>query len=192
MKVLSRINRGVILTAVVLTAVITYLFVLSTIRSTDRPAIRELCAGYIQAAIQYTLLPERFRTDPASMTATVKEQYLLEMETALGPFYIKDEQIRKFNLDNQKSRLASQMRGVGVVFDYQKTIQKYQSFAYNKDLVTVTVITHTVYDGPVMKNRSLGRQKAIGETSDTLVLKKEGGEWHIVYAVLIIPGNEGS
>ena len=190
MKVWTKINRGALLTAIVLIGVIIYLAALSAARRAELPQIQALAADYITAEAKYALLPAQYRAEQPQMGEAARKQYLADMAGTLGAFYVQDEKIRQFNLNRLQQNLESQMRGEGMIYDYQKTIQKTDSVVYEKDLVKVIMTVNTVYDGPVSgANAGASRQKVVQGTQDTVVLQKEDGVWRVVYALLNTPGS---
>ncbi len=189
MKFIAKINRGAILTAVVLILVAAYLIGLSISQNMAKAEIRQVCGEYVQTEIRYSMIPEQYRSEQPDMPAADQELYLADMAKDLKAFYIDNEAISKISIDKIRSRLMGQMNGIDVVYDYQKTIAKYNSFEFDQGMVTVTLVSNTVFDGTLYNNMIPGRQKEIGETTDTIILQKVDGIWKVVVANLVQPGN---
>jgi len=192
MKKLDKINRGAMLTAFVLLCVIGYLVGLALVQNAAKPVIEQLCSDYIRTEVRYSMLPAQYRAEAPGMPDAERAAYLADMAKDIKAYLIDDELTSKFTVDNLQTRLENQMNGIGVIYDYQKTIVKFDSIIFSDGIVTVSVRTNTVFDGPVNNSLSIDRQQMAVETTDTLVVQKDGGQWKVVYASLTSPATDNS
>lgn len=58
MKLLKKINKGVVLTVIVLLVLIIYIVTLEIKRNSEKPNIEEACKDYIELINKYAVLPE--------------------------------------------------------------------------------------------------------------------------------------
>lgn len=188
MKFISKINRGAIVTAAVLIGVVVYLVVLSWTQAAEKVEIEKVCAEYIKTEVGYSMLPTKYRIEKPDMPAAESKQYLAEMAESLQAFYLENDQVIKFNLERVQNELQKQMSGIGVIYDYQKTIAKFSSFVFDGKNVTVAMRVNTVLDGPSNDGMATSRQKSVEETEDTMILQKVDGLWKVAYANLNKPG----
>jgi hypothetical protein len=187
MKLLRKLNRGAILTFVIVLGVVIYLIVLSAGRQAEIPRIKVAAEQYVQAEIAWQMLPEKYRVEKASMPDAEYQAYIADLSVKIRSLYIDNEPIVQSLIRRLKVDLVQQAKGQGVVFAFQKTISKYERFEFDGDLVTVTMTTQTIYDGPSGTGGGTARMKTVGETTDTLILQKVADQWKIVFANLVRP-----
>jgi hypothetical protein len=192
MSFLKKINRGAIVSVIILLSVIVYLVALAVSKSLEMPAIRKVCADYISTEVSYSMLPEAYRTAAPDMPAVEKEQYLADMKQDISSFLVSDGKTGQLILDRLQASLEQQMSGDSVIYEYQKTIIKFESAVFSEELVTVTLQSETVYDGPFPGNdgsTAATRQRQVQNLTDTVILKKIGGEWKVFFASLLTPNS---
>jgi hypothetical protein len=191
MKFLSKINRGAILTAGVILAVIAYLIVNAVTQSTQKPAIKQVCEAYLQQEVSYNMLPAQFRKDKPGMSDTALKEYLDSMKADIIAYYPKNEQSYRYLIDNLTSDLTGQTEGVNVVYAYEKTILTYDKMIFDGDTVEVSFTSDTTIEqvDPYGTGSSV-KEKLTAEVADTIILQKISGEWKVIYASINRPYNE--
>lgn len=187
MKLFKKINRGLIVTTVVLAAVVIYLVTLWIAQGKEKPVVEEICQKYINTAVSYEMLPEKYRKDTPDINKEELDSYISSMTTDLKAFYTDKEQTYKHLIDRNKSDLENQAQGIGVVYKYQKDIKEFKDFAFEGNSVTVTILTDTVLDGPNIYSAGSPRENISAQTTDTITLQKTDGKWKIIYAYLQPP-----
>ncbi|MHB8963068.1 MAG: hypothetical protein ACYC5K_07915, partial [Saccharofermentanales bacterium] len=143
MKWLSKINRGAILTAVVILCVIVYLVALSIINSAQIPAIEQLCGEYLADEVRYSMLPEGQRKDVPDMTDAQLEEFLKEMSDAISSYYPEGEEYSRFAVKSKTADLIAQSAGQGIIYSYSKTIKDFTRYIFDKNTVTVSFTSDT-------------------------------------------------
>lgn len=186
-KFLKKINRGVILTVVLLLGVVIYLVALSAVQAREKPVLENLCRQYVEKEIAYLLLPEQYRPIEAEVPDAELATYIAEMENAIRPFYIENEQIFQLAVDRISARLQGQAEGWSRILVYEKSIQDFNSFEFDGNKVTVKFKSLTTVErsGGEFKEQPEGRQ--VGETEDLIVFQKIDGQWQVLYAELNEP-----
>lgn len=177
-----KINRGVILTTVIALAVVTYLVALSVIRNADKPAIEEVCTKYIQADINYSMLPKEYRIDNPKMPKVELDKYIADMTNDIKAYYSDNTQSSKYFIDTLKINIEDQAKGTGVIYDYKKEILGFKSYTYKNDTVTVKIVTNTTFENS-------SREKVLQQTDNFITLQKIDNEWKVVYSNLSLPMN---
>ncbi|MHB1485604.1 MAG: hypothetical protein ACYCYI_13230 [Saccharofermentanales bacterium] len=183
MKYLSKINRGAILTAAVILAVITYLVMTSAIQKKEIPEIKKICEDYIQTEVKYNMLPALYRKDDPRMPKAELDTFLAKMKTDITAYYPPDERYFKYAIEKIANDLTSQSEGRSVVFQYTKTIAEYKDIIFDKNTVDVTILTNTTVEAKGLAG-NLDTDKITQEVSDNIILQKTGGEWKVIYANL--------
>lgn len=194
MRILSKINRGVILTVVVLVGVAGYLIGLEAMHSSARKEIQQICEKYVAAELQYYMLPQAYRTESPQISEQELERYMTAMRDELKGFFVDNEQTYRYKLKELEENLTAQSKGEGVVYEYKKEIVRYK-IEFDGNTASVTLTSTTTYDGPVSsyssKTGASSRQTLTGEVTDRLSLQRVNGEWKLTYAALYLPDAGG-
>ena len=192
MRILSKINRGVILTVVILLGVAGYLIGLEAMHGSARKEIQQICEKYVAAELQYYMLPEAYRVEKPQIPEQELERYMTAMRDELKGFFVDNEQTYRYKLKELEENLTAQSKGEGVVYEYKKEIVKYE-IAFDGNTASVTLTSATTYDGPVSsysyssKTGVSSRQTLTGEVTDRLSFQRVDGEWKLTYAALYLP-----
>lgn len=187
MKFFSKINRGLILTSLVLVAVVIYLVTQSISQGEVKPIIKDVCEKYISTAVSYKELPEKYKKENPEIPKADLDKYIEEMTKDLKVFYTDNEKTYKYAIDKSKDDLERQANGLGTVFNYEKSIVEYKDFVFDGNTVTVTILTNAVIDGPNIFEPGMPRENFAAQTTDTITLQKVDEEWKIIYADLQEP-----
>lgn len=191
MKFLSKINRGAILTAGIVLAVILYLIVNAIIQNAQKPAIRQVCEAYLQQEVSYNMLPVEYRKDKPEMNDSALEEYLNEMKADITSYYPDNEQYFQYIIQNLTDTLTIQAEGKGIVYAYEKTILTYDKMIFDKDTVEVSFTSDTTMEqaDPYGTGSSV-KEKLTAEVADTIILQKIDGQWKVIYASINPPYSE--
>lgn len=190
MNLLKKLNRGAVLLAAVIVAVIIYLIIHAAVNLAQTEQVKAACAEYVAAEVRYSLLPEAYRSDTPGMPAGEQDKYIQEMIAHIEPLLTDDSFASGLTIDRLENSLRSQMSGLNVIYEYEKSNFRYQSVSFRQDIVTVVVITQTVFDGPAgyfADGIPVTRQRQVVNATDTIVLQKVDGIWKIFYASLSNP-----
>lgn len=199
MKWFSKINRGVILTVIVITGVVIYLVSLSISQSRSIPELKKLTEEYIQLDVKYAMLPEEYRNETPDITKDELDSFIQEMEEKLSVFYPDEEQYSEFAVKNIAAELTKQSKGQGVILSYEKEIVEFSNFVFKEDTVTVSVLTDTSIEttaqddmAPYERGKMADTGKIRYETDDILIFMRYKGEWKLIHAQISdVSGNPG-
>ncbi len=78
MKLLKKINKGLVLTVIVLVALIIYIVTVEISRNNEKPNIETACKNYIETINKYSTYPENLQK------VYVKERYSEEQRKVAG------------------------------------------------------------------------------------------------------------
>ena len=184
---LKKINRGILLSAVMLLGVIIYLISLSVVQAREKPLLEELCRQYVATEIAYSVLPEQYRDKDTVMADDELDAYLAQMKAAISPFYFDNEQILQLAVDRIGGNLATQAEGWYRIREYEKSIQFFDSFEFDGSKVTVRFKSLTTIERVNSEMSAQPETRQVGETDDLIILQKAEGSWYIVYAALNEP-----
>ena len=193
MSILRKLNRGAILTVAAVIGIIIYLIANGTANALQTAEIKEACAEYIAAEVSYSVLPEAYQAEDPGMPADEQSRYLAEMSEHIQPLLADDGTAGQLTLKRLEDSLTRQMSGDGVIYEFGKTILKYEAISFKQDVATVSVLTETIFDGPAYDYYSgmmAGRQYQVATLTDTLVLQRVDGVWKVFFASLATPASE--
>lgn len=188
MKSLRKINKGLILTIIVLLALIVYLVNVENQRKEDKEDIKKACEEFISFTDKYSVLPEDMQklTEPVSESKV--EEYKKEMKTELEKLMINNEEAVKLQYQNLESCLdyGYNNDSEGIRSNLERKITKISSYEFEGNQVTVTfdakLKTTSKYINE--ENEEQERQDSIDIENDEIILQKVDGKWKIVYSNL--------
>jgi len=185
MNYLKKINRGLILSVIVILTVVFYLVSLSASQKSQKSKIQEVCDKYIQAEVKYRMLPVEYRKYE-EMPEEKKNEYIKEMEENIKPYLPEGSQAVELITRRLKNGIENQAEGKDIIHNFEKELIEYEEFVFDKNSVTVTVSTDTSYEGPASDFTSASPRT---RTQDTVILQKIKGEWKVVYSDISTPVN---
>jgi hypothetical protein len=181
MKWINKLNRGAILTGVIVVGIIVYLLVLAAGQRAQTPRIKSVVEGYVQAEMTWQMLPAAARSKTPSISAQALATYIQEQTAVIESYYIDNDAIVGPLVRRMASDLAAQAKGQNVLLDNEKTIARYEGFVFEQDRVTVRFLSRTVLETAGLQSGT------VQETNDSVVLQKTGDQWKVVYATLNKP-----
>ncbi len=190
MKILKKLNRGAILSFIILVCLIGYLIYVAIINGIDIPKIKDVCEKYIETEISYKMLPKQHRVEKPIITQSELNLYIENMQKDIKAFYTKEEQSSKYIIDTLAASLIAQSKGSGVVFDFKKEIIEYNDIVFDNDTVTVNFTTNNNFEGQNANNPTSKVAPTITQTNDNLILQKINSEWKIIYSNLNSPNEQ--
>lgn len=189
MYYLAKINRGVVLTAIVLIAVVIYLISVTITQNAENPKIEDICKKYIQTEVSYRMLPQKYRIDNPQMPKEEQDKYISDMTNNIKAYYSDNTQSSKYLIENLKNGIENQAKGLQLIFNYQKEFVEFKDINFDNDRVSVTITSNTSFDGYNANNPGKNRDKIHQLTDDLITLQKISGEWKVTYANINIPMN---
>ncbi len=181
MKGFNKINRGLLLTIVILIGVGAHLMASASRQSEVRPEIERVCRAYVEAETQAYLLPQQYRTVSPNIPTAALNDYLDEAANTVSSFYSEDSYAKKQKIEEITQVLKNQAQGRSVILQYERTIRRFKGFYFEGNTVEVSLDMRI--DCQESSNGSMRF-----ESSDTITLQKVGGDWKIAASGLTQPG----
>jgi hypothetical protein len=178
MKFLRKINKGFILTILVLIALIIYLVQLEIQRNEEKPEIEKVCKEYIELVNKYSN-----SQDVDISTEEKEKEYISKIREEIKPYLIDNEYV----LDSQSENLLYNLENA--VSQKVKTkvrkIEKIKKYVFDGNEVTVTLnssIEIEKYEDNEDEKEVINKKTYDAE--DTITLTKVDDTWKITYAEL--------
>ncbi|MCI8393268.1 MAG: hypothetical protein HFJ24_07365 [Clostridia bacterium] len=201
MRILKKINKGIVLTCIVLIVLIIYLFNVEIKRNNDKPEIEKVCKDYIELVNKYAVTPESASKVFAPNGLSEEEQKAKkdDLDVAINKSMttletsLKDKMIdNELAVRMQKDRIEDFVRNNSNVFSstltkFNKEVTKVMKFSFDEDQVIVTLNTKTETETKYLD--SLNENKEVSKKNDqiseeSITLQKVDGTWKVVYADL--------
>lgn len=187
MKILRKINKGLILTIIVLLALTIYLVNIERQRKADKEDIKKACEEFINFTDKYSVLPEDMQklTEPVSESKV--EEYKKEMKTELEKLMITNEEAVKLQYQNLEFCLdEGYSNSEGIRSKLERKITKISSYEFEGNQVTVTfeAKVKTTIKNLNEENEEQESQNSFDTDGDEILLQKVEGKWKIVYSNL--------
>ena len=193
MKILKKINKGLLLTIIVLVVLIIYLTNVEKQRDTDKPDIQKACEEFITFTDKYVVLPEDMRTFTGEISKENEEKLKKELREELEKQMIKNDEAIEIQYEYLLDELKNGYRTVNEVRTKNKrTITKISSYEFDGDQVTVTLKTSVESTYKYIEENTgveKERQNAISNTDDEIILQKVDGQWKVVYSNMQFDNN---
>ena len=188
MKVFRKINKGLLLTTIVIAILIIYLTNLEKQRDADKVDIKKSCEDFIALTDEYVVLPEDMRTYTGDISKENEEKIEIQLKEALKKQMVDNDKA----IDIQYEYLVDKLQdGYGteneVKTKNKRTITKISGYEFDGNQVTVTLktSTETTYKyKDVLTEEEKERKDTRTSSSDEIVLQKVDGKWKIVYSYL--------
>lgn len=194
MKKLKKINKGLVLTIIVIIALIIYLTGVEKQRKADKEKIKLVCEQFIEVTDKYSILPEDMQKLNQEITNEQKNAYEKEMDKELRRVMINSDEavklqnnILKFNLENEYKNNKQQ-----VATKQKRDIIKIKGYEFDSNTVTVTFSSKLSMDYKYLNNKEEQiKKQSLSAENDEIQLQKINGEWKVTYANLQYFSNTG-
>ena len=185
MKMFKKINKGFILTAIVLTALIIYLVNVEIQRKDDKPAIKQACENYIEIICKYAVLPEEYQVINKKISKEDTEKYEKEFSNKLNEAMVENETAKEIQKNSIKYYWEETRNATSVLTKLDKKITKFKGFEFDGDQVTVTFTSETnkkikyAYED---SEEQIKDENFKSHYDESITLKKEENKWKVIYA----------
>lgn len=196
MKILSKLNRGLIATIFVIIAVIIYIVTVTVGQEMQKTAIKKACTDYITMDIKYKLLPTDYIDINNPIPQSEQDSIILSLTNDIKANYINNTTLVDTVINSYKDNLETQFKNGANAKSMQRDILKYNSYTFNGDTVVVS-FTSSVDEKNIdgyTTDPATGEKTAIpsstpinGQSSDSITLQNVNGTWKVVVASLNLP-----
>lgn len=184
---MKKVNVGIILTILVIIVVVIYNIDLESKRSKDREQISDICKEYIDFATKYTMLEEKYRTLPKTITEEEYANYLLTIKGKIASFFVDNNEYIENQYNMMKEYLDKQVKNDNLTVTYMtKDIISYNDYSFINN--TAEVVITTYLDAKYLfrdeNDNKVYEKTETNKLDDTIVLEKVDGEWKVKHADL--------
>ena len=188
MKVLKKINKGLILTIIVLAALLIYISSIEKQRNSDKPDIRKACEEFIALTDKYVVLPEDMQKSEVSEEKV--NEYVNQMKNDVEKVMISNTEALKIQEQVIENNLRDSYNALDVRSKVSRKIKKINGYEFDGNQVTVKLkdqveIVTKVFD----EIDSTKETETFDASNDEIILQKIDGKWKIVYSNLQFDGS---
>ena len=188
MKVLKKINKGLILTIIVLAALLIYISGVEKQRNADKPDIRKACEDFILLTDKYVVLPEDMQKSEVSEEKV--NEYVNQMKSDVEKVMISNTEAVKIQKQVIENNLRNRYDALDVRIKMSRKIKKINGYEFDGNQVTVKLkdqveIVTKVFD----EIDSTKETETFDASNDEIILQKIDGKWKIVYSNLQFDGS---
>lgn len=188
MKVLKKINKGLILTIIVLAALLIYISGVEKQRNADKPDIRKACEDFILLTDKYVVLPEDMQKSEVSEEKV--NEYVNQMKSDVEKVMISNTEAVKIQKQVIESNLRNGYDALDVRIKMSRKIKKINGYEFDGNQVTVKLkdqveIVTKVFD----EIDSTKETETFDASNDEIIVQKIDGKWKIVYSNLQFDGS---
>lgn len=188
MKVLKKINKGLILTIIVLAALLIYISGVEKQRNADKPDIRNACEEFIALTDKYVVLPEDMQKSEVSEEKV--NEYVNQMKNDVEKVMISNTEAVKIQEQVIENNLRDSYNALDVRSKISRKIKKINGYEFDGNQVTVKLnnqveIVTKVFD----EIDSTKETETFDASNDEIILQKIDGKWKIVNSNLQFDGS---
>jgi hypothetical protein len=194
MKLLSKINRGLIATLIVLIAVIIYIIAVNVGQDMQKPEIKKACADYISMDIKYKLLPSDYTDVTKKVPQSLQDSIILNMKSDIKATYIDNKPLVDTVIKEYQDNLDLQFKNGANLKSLKRQILKFSSINFEGN--TVVVNFDSLVDEELITSYSTDSITGVvtptfqannSHTSERISFEKVDGKWKVVVANLTTP-----
>ena len=187
-EVLKKINKGLILTIIVLAALLIYISGVEKQRNADKPDIRKACEDFILLTDKYVVLPEDMQKSEVSEEKV--NEYVNQMKSDVEKVMISNTEAVKIQKQVIENNLRNGYDALDVRIKMSRKIKKINGYEFDGNQVTVKLkdqveIVTKVFD----EIDSTKETETFDASNDEIILQKIDGKWKIVYSNLQFDGS---
>ena len=190
MKFLKKINKGLILTILVLIVLVIYFSNLEKQRASDKTDIKKVCESFIELTDKYSVLPEELQTLKGEVPEDKVKEYTNQMKKDLTEIMIDNQESVNIQQKILEESLRNGYSEGQVRTNWSRKIQKVSSYQFEKNQVTVSLkdnIEETIKTSDGIEEYN--KNNEFEASKDEIVLQKVNGKWKVVYANLLFDDN---
>ncbi len=196
MRILRKINKGLILTIIVLVILVIYLIQVEKQRKQQEPEIQNACEEYIEVINENIILPEKYRQINIEISEEeFKTEVEEKIEEQLKEKMIKNQTAIEIQRDVLVSALKENNQDSQIMTSYKKQITKCKKMKFDGNQVTVTIETkveaNIKYLEDEIYNTETNEYEVGNETNkietfttkgydEQIILQNVEGKWKIV------------
>ena len=196
MKIINKINKGLVLTIIVLVVLIVYLINVETKRNSEKPNIEQAVKEYIHLVNKYAVMPQEYQKiygyqylEDDQLAKEIDKVIIEQSEKFENEFKrisIENAELTKMqkemiiNLISQRSNFVTE-----VLTKYNKEITNIHSYVFDDDQVTIQFSSETDIETMYQEgNNNQIKARSEKVEDEVVTMQLVDGNWKIVYADL--------
>lgn len=186
MNFLKKINKGLILSVLVVALLVIYLTSIDKQRNEDKILIKTMCEEFIELTDKYVVLPEDMQSFAGEISKENEEKIQKQLKEELENKMVKNDEAVKIQyqyiLDELKDGYSTKNQ---VKTKNKRTITKISNYEFDGNQVKVTLQTSTEIHYKYIEEdtgEEKEKQNTISSTDDEIILQKVDGQWKIIYS----------
>lgn len=190
MKILKKINKGLILTIIVLLVLIIYLTGVEKQREADKEDIKKTCEDFIAFTDKFLVYPEEMQNVGQELTEKEEKEYLETLRTELEKLMIQNTEAVNLQYMRLKSDLRQGYSTSEIRTRLKTSIKKISSYKFDGDQVTVKFSAKVEMASKYLQatygneEKEQIKQNSFETPYDEITLRKVDGKWKVVYSDL--------
>lgn len=185
MKLIRKINKGFILTVIVVLALTAYLINQDKQRKIEKIEIKKVCNEFIDFTNKYTLLPENMNSLDKLISQKELDAYKHELKNELKKQMIENESAIELQYNVLVSELEKNFSENKVVTEISRTLIESPIYEFEGNQVKVTIKSKV---SKTEKYKDNGEEKikqiSFNTYDNQITLQKTEGKWKIIFANL--------
>lgn len=184
MKFFKKINKGLLLTIILLVVLVVYLKNVERQREANKAEIRKSCEEFIAFTDKYVVLPEDMQTFTGKISSENEDKLEEQLKEELEKYMVKDDESIKlqskylFNELNKGYKTENQLKTGN-----KRTMTKILGYQFEGNQVTVQFNSSVEINYKYIEDNIEKEKKDIlSGTKDEITLKKYNGQWKVVYS----------
>lgn len=187
MRFLKKINKGLILTIIVLIILVTYLVGVEKQRKSDKTEIKNACEEFVNLTNKYLVLPEEMQSLTNKIPEEQEKEYGEEAEKALKNIMVDNTEAIKIQHQFLIQALKNGYSSTNEIrTKYERKMAEITSYEFEGNTVTVTFSSNVEIETKYLNYIQQEQTRALSFTapSDEIMLQKVDGKWKVVYSNL--------
>ena len=192
MKFLKKINKGLLLTIILLVVLVIYFKSVERQREANKPEIKKACEEFIAFTDKYVVLPEDMQTFTGKISKEDEEKLKKQLKEELEKYMIKDDK----SIEMQSKYLFDELNKSYNTENQLKTgnkriMTKILGYQFEGNQVTVQFNSSVEMNYKYIEDDIEKEKKDIlSGTKDEITLQKYNGQWKVVYSNMQFDNND--
>ncbi len=185
MRLLRKINKGLILTIIVLVLLVTYCICVEKQRNADKTEIKKVCEKFINLADKYVVAPEKMQNTSQELSSANEEEIQKNLNNELKEIMINNPEAIEIQSSTIMEALKNGYTDKKMKIKNERTITKISNYEFDGNQVEVTFnstlnVAYKYIDNGSEKEKT----NTFNNSSELITLQKVDGKWKVVYSNL--------
>ena len=185
MRLLRKVNKGLILTIIVLVLLVTYCICVEKQRNADKAEIKEVCEKFIDLADKYVVAPEKMQNTSQELSSANEEEIQKNLNNELKEIMINNPEAIEIQSSTIMEALKNGYTDKKMKIKNERIITKISNYEFDGSQVEVTFnstlnVAYKYIDDGSEKEKT----NTFNNSSELITLQKVDGKWKVVYSNL--------